>query len=124
MAVPKTWGSLEVLTNTDLNASLASTAWTGVTFANAWVDFGASHQAVQYRKVGDIVQVRGLMKSGTIAATAFTLPSGFRPPALLYFATASNSLFGLTLVDTTGTVTPSAGSNTWFAVNFQFSVTT
>lgn len=121
---PKTWTTNEVLTAADLNAALASTAWTAVTFTNSWVDFGSGHQAVQYRKVGDMVQVRGLMKTGTINTVAFTLPSGFRPPATLLYACVSNDLFGELQVTSAGTVTPAAGSNVHFSVNVQFSVTT
>jgi hypothetical protein len=124
MAVPKTWSASELLTNTDLNASLASTAWTAVTYTNSWVDFGAGNQAVQYRKVGDMVQMRGLMKSGTIGLASFTLPSGFRPPAPLAMATVSNGLFGYFSISTAGVVVPAAGSNVSFEVDYQFSVTT
>jgi hypothetical protein len=125
MAVPKTWSASELLTNTDLNASLASTAWTAVTFTNSWVNFGSTQQTVQYRKVGDMVQIRGMMKSGTIAAGAFTLPSGFRPPADQNFSTVSNALFGyMTVAAATGVFTPAAGSNVYFEVDCQFSVTT
>jgi hypothetical protein len=124
MAVPKTWSASEVLTNTDLNASLASTAWTGVTYTNSWVDNGGGYGGVQYRKIGDIVYIRGAMKSGTITAAAFTLPAGFRPPTNLLFAAYSNSLFGAVDVASTGVVTPSVGSNVSFTVNLSFSVTT
>lgn len=123
MAVPKTWTSTELLTNTDLNASLASTAWTAVSYTNSWVDFDAA-RAVQYRKVGDEVQLRGLMKSGTVGSSSFTLPSGFRPSRQEEYAVESNALFGVIRVLTDGTVTCTVGSNVYvYLSGIRFSVT-
>lgn len=58
-------------------------AWTPVTFQNSWVNNGGVDQVCQYRKIGDIVYLRGSMGSGALSSIAFTLPTGFRPPALL-----------------------------------------
>lgn len=99
----------------------ALSAWTAVTFTNAWVDFGAPANVVQYRKLGDIVYLRGGMKTGTINTAAFTFPAGFRPPATLGFPTVSNGLFGWMAVDSAGVFTPIVGSNVLFYVNCQFS---
>jgi hypothetical protein len=55
--------------------------WIAPTFTNSWVDYGSGFQTVGYRKVGDVVQLRGLMKNGTLGASAFTLPVGYRPTA-------------------------------------------
>jgi hypothetical protein len=54
------------------------TAWANLTMQNAWVSYGTGY-APQYRKIGDEVQIRGLMKSGATSTAAFTLPVGFRP---------------------------------------------
>lgn len=61
-----------------LNA-LAPTAWTSVTFQNSWSNFDGT-RLVKYRKVGDEVQLRGVMKGGTTTynVPAFTLP--YAPP--------------------------------------------
>jgi hypothetical protein len=37
-----------------------------------------------------MVQLRGLIKSGTIATSAFTLPVGYRPPATLILSGITN----------------------------------
>lgn len=87
------------------------TAWTAVTFANSWVNFDASHPT-QYRKVGDEVAVRGVIKSGTISVAAFTLPVGFRPFQEETFVVLSNGVLGYVTVNTSGTVVPN-GSNTY-----------
>lgn len=99
------------------------TAWTGVTFTNSWVNFGSTFQNCQYRKVGDEVQLRGTMKTGTVNTAAFTLPAGFRPPADVSFAQSSNALFGLLIISSAGVVTPAIGSNVSFGVNCHFSIT-
>jgi hypothetical protein len=59
---------------------LTTTPWTGLTYVNGWADYGAPFQPGQYRKVGDEVQVRGLVQGGTINAPIAVLPVGFRPP--------------------------------------------
>jgi hypothetical protein len=122
---PKTWATNEVLTAADIDAALASTAWTAVTFTNGWVNVGAGWQTCQYRKVGDIVYIRGRIKSGTIGAAAFTLPAGFRPPASQQFIATSNdgaTLAMMQILDT-GTAAPATGSNLNVAFDIQFSVT-
>lgn len=62
------------------------TVWTGVVFQNGWATAGG-WQPGQYRKVGDVVQLRGNI-TGTAPATAFTLPTGFRPPTPSFFPLA------------------------------------
>lgn len=106
-------------------AVLAPGAWTAPTFTGTWVNFGGTNQVAQYRKVGDRVEIRGVIKTGTIATAAFTLPVGFRPPANgdLTFATVSNALFGAITITAAGVVTPAVGSNVSFHLNCSFSVT-
>lgn len=114
----------------EINARLAAletltapSTWTAVTFQNSWMDYGAGYQTVQYRKVGDIVYLRGLMRNGTLAAVAFTLPVGFRPPsATMQFGPGSGSnLYHDIQAD--GDVFPAGGTNTVVVLDCQFSVT-
>jgi hypothetical protein len=70
---------------TDIAALKAVPAWTGVTFSNGWSNFGTGYQLAQYRKVGDMVYVRGTITGGAAGTIAFTLPTGFRPPASMGF---------------------------------------
>lgn len=88
------------------------TAWTGFTFANSWVNFDATHPA-QYRKVGDGVELRGLVKNGTPGATITTLPAGNRPnQADETFPVLSNGIFAYLSVTSAGVIT-STGSNVY-----------
>jgi hypothetical protein len=103
-------------------------AWINVSFQNGWVNYGSVYQTVQYRKVGDMVQIRGLAKSGTIGQVIFTLPGGYAPLASLQFAVDNAAKYGMVEVTSTGGVVLNAsvvGANN-IVVNFnpiQFSVT-
>ena len=108
----------------DLRRVITPTAWTAVTFENSWVDFGAgSRQVCQYRKVGDMVQLRETMKSGTLAATAFTLPVGFRPPDTLDVIVRAGSVADLANVTAIGQFIPYVADKSLVSIDFQFSVT-
>lgn len=125
MAIPQFVAGV-ALTAAELNVIVDAvdfTAWTAATFQNSWVNFDAAHTSVAYRKVGDVVQVRGIAKSGTLVLPIFTLPAGFRPPKYMYFPTVSNNSFGYIEMQPGGGVVAAAGSNLSFTVNFQFSVT-
>jgi len=59
-------------------------AWTGLAYTNAggttWADYGGFYQPGQYRKVGDMVYLRGLAtRTAGAGITIATLPTGFRP---------------------------------------------
>lgn len=55
--------------------------YTPVAYGNGWKDLGSGYQTAGYRKIGDIVNLRGY-SDGTSATAVqmFTLPAGFRPP--------------------------------------------
>jgi hypothetical protein len=57
---------------------------------NGWVSYGAGY-VPQYRKIGDNVQIRGLMQNGPATGTAFQLPVGFRPAYEETFAALWNA---------------------------------
>lgn len=103
---------------------LDPTPWTAPTLLNSWVNMGGALQVAQYRKVGDMVQIRGAVQNGTIGLVVFTLPVGFRPPANEAFAVVSSGAFGAMTINTAGDVTAAIGSNAAFRLNAAFSVTT
>lgn len=85
--------SSEIITKNDLKAILdtalptqpvlSDTGWITPTLNSAFTHY-ADNQQVQYRRVGQVVQIRGAAKpTAQIAAggsaTIFTLPLGFRP---------------------------------------------
>jgi hypothetical protein len=92
-------------------------AWNAPSYANSWVDFGVGDEVGYYLDPFGIVHLRGIMKSGTINATAFTLPAGSRPAKRVIQAAASNGLYGTLTINTAGTVVPTTGSNVYFSLN-------
>lgn len=69
-----------------LTTLTAPSAWTALPFAAPWTNFGSGYANGEYRKIGDIVYIRGFITPGTSApasSLAFTLPTGFRPPVSL-----------------------------------------
>jgi len=107
--------------------SAGATAWATPTLTNSWVPWSSgAWGAPQYRKVGDVVQLRGMAASGTLTVPMFTLPVGFRPPGpfVSSFAVVTADIFGQVRIDTAGQVNVMNGSTTWVSLaGLSFSVT-
>lgn len=103
--------------------------WIPATLQNGWGNYGGGEISgwamTAYRKIGDEVQIRGLISGGTIGQTAFTLPVGFRPPSGLILACDCSANTHARLdIHGDGTVLPASGSNAYFSIsNIRFSVT-
>jgi hypothetical protein len=97
--------------------------WTNVTFITPWVNYGSGYQTAQYRKIGDRVELRGLVRGGANLSTIFSLPVGFRPPARLLLSTQTNTnVAGRVDVDTLGNVIMQNGDTGWISLdNLNFS---
>jgi hypothetical protein len=108
------------------SANPVPTAWTAVTFSGGWSNNVAPYQTAQYRKIGDLVYLRGSIDGGTLGGVAFTLPVGFRPPADIIQAVDTGA--GSTTyveVQSDGEVRPAGGSNGFCTLDgITFSVTT
>jgi hypothetical protein len=98
--------------------------WVAPTLLNAWVNYDVTtFNAAGYRRVGGMVVLRGLVKSGTINTPIFNLPAAFRPARENILATVSNDLFGEARVTSVGDVRCTVGSNTWVSLdNLGFSL--
>lgn len=89
-----------------------------VAFGGTWANYGGSFEPAQYWKdYAGIVHLGGMVKSGTIGTTIFTLPAGYRPQTILTFAVFSNNAFGYCQVNPDGTVVASGGSNVSFSLS-------
>lgn len=64
-----------------LTDSRTPTVWTNLTLGNGWTSTG-SNGVPGYRKIGDMVYLRGMISGGANSTTCATLPTGFRPPSL------------------------------------------
>lgn len=108
--------SRSYLVNTD-------NTWIVPPMTNSWVTYDADPggwSAPGYmRDHMGFVHLRGLIKSGTVGAAAFTLPVGYRPTVHdLLIGTISNGAVGRVKVASTGAVTPeSPSSNVWVALD-------
>jgi len=86
MALPPNLATNDIISEAWVDAvvdTVTPTAWTAVTFSNGWIN-ESGLQVVQYRKEGDRVFVRGSsVAPASPTNSPFTLPAGFRPPALI-----------------------------------------
>lgn len=102
------------------SALTIDTGWTAPTFLNSWVNYGAGGwSTAAYRKVGNRVYLRGLVKDGTLGAAVFTLPSGYRPTAGLHFGVicSDTTVPGKAQVLADGSVVASTGANSHFSLD-------
>jgi hypothetical protein len=89
-----------------------------IAFGGTWANFGGSNEpALYWKDTSGIVHVGGIVKSGVIGTTIFTLPAGYRPQYAMIFAVSSNNLFGVCTINPDGTVVATAGSATYFSLS-------
>jgi hypothetical protein len=88
-------------------------------FTNSWVNFGSNWAgAAFWRDPLGFIHLRGLVKSGVVGSSAFTLPPGFRPKVNETFPSISNGAVGRVDVLTDGTVVPATPStNTYVSLS-------
>lgn len=63
--------------------SVLDTGWINMILINSWANFdaaGATQRTAQYRKIGNMVYLRGVIKTGTSGTVFWAAPSGFRMP--------------------------------------------
>lgn len=92
--------------------------WTNVTaFLNGWTNFGGTHNSAGYMiDPFKFVHLRGLIKNGTVATTAFILPAGYRPQGRSLFAVLGSGGNGQLTIETTGDVTVTSGNNAYVSL--------
>lgn len=93
-----------------------SRGWVTVSpLQNSWVNWGTPFETAGFRKIGDIVYLKGVIKDGTVPSTAFTVP--FQPLQQTVFPvhTATSGLgsypLGRVDVDVDGHVIVQQGGN-------------
>lgn len=131
---PRTWVDGEVetasLMNTHVRDNLSflfgDTAWQSVsTYFNSWAEYDltGAYGPVRYRRHMQLTTIQGLVRLGTLAATAFTLPVGYRPSRTLILSSrdaAGATSYNELRIDASGNVIPYVGNNTWFSVAATF----
>lgn len=94
-------------------------AWITPTMGNSWVQFATTgpnqgYQTLQYMiDKHSVVHMRGLIKNGTIGATIFTLPAGYRPANKQIFVGIGAGDAARIDIDNAGVVQVAAGSNSY-----------
>ena len=98
------------------SSTTGDSGWIQITsFTNS---FTATNN-VYYRKLNNVVWIRGSVSGGTANTSAFTLPAGYRPSTGWVAATQEYGTSNITYVtiQADGTCTP-IGSATWFNISF------
>jgi len=107
----------------DHTHKVADSGWLTPTLLNGWAVYDATFgNAAMYRKIGPIVFLRGLIRSGTMGATAFNLPAGYRPGIRMLFGIDSGGAYvhGRVDVHVNGDVVPVGGQNAYFQISCAF----
>lgn len=106
----------QIATTQFVATAMTPTAWTAPALINSWVNYGGVYSTAGfYRDASGVVHLQGAIRSGTIGATAFTLPAGFRPAAAQAYAIPTGAAFatyGVVHVLSDGAVVVTVGSNT------------
>jgi hypothetical protein len=101
---------------TRLIQTVAEEQWVTPTLVNSWVNV-SSYQAVQYKRVGSKVIIRGALQSGSAGSVAFTLPAGFRPLTNNAFGASNGGSGSVTVtVFASGNVIISASSPAYLGI--------
>ncbi len=99
----------QVLTAAQMNQIGDDSGWITISsFSNGWT---AGTVTPAYRKVGTRVQLRGRLVPGTNGATAFTLPTGYRPQTIIVLPATNSSTDRISIqIDASGNVQPTGSS--------------
>ena len=99
--------------------------WQDATLENSWANYGASNEPASYYKDPfNVVHLRGHVDSGTLNATIFTLPAGYRPSVTVLRVCHESATSAVRLrIGTDGTVkTVGASVNTGQTIEGSFRV--
>ena len=101
------WGAARI----DIPGILGTT-WTGLSFGSGWTDYGVGWLGCAWKKVGDLVILRGLAKrTSGVGTTIGTLPAGSRPSGTHMITTNTDTGAGRVDIDTAGVITLVVGSS-------------
>jgi len=94
--------------------------WITPTLNSGFTSYAAPYGPIQYRKIGNIVNIQGITNQASIA-DVFTLPEGFRPPLDVIISADTNGGGGRLDIQQNGdvriVVTP---TSSWFSLACTF----
>jgi len=74
-----------------VGGAVGEDSWTDLPLVNGWVHYTpGGYSTPQYLKRNGVVYLKGLIRFGTVSATMFTLPSGYRPSGIEHYVVANN----------------------------------
>ena len=93
-------------------------AWNNLSLLGGWSNYGSGYQTAQYRKVGDIIQLRGLVVcGGSFTTNIAQMPSSLFYPAsgrLIFYCWTSGSTYRIDVTNAgviaCGGWTPTSGT--------------
>lgn len=96
----------------------AAAVWQAPALVNSWVNYGSVFNNAGFTKDrSGVVRLRGLIKDGTVTASAFVLPVGYRPAQQHLFTVISNGTIGRVDIRADGEVVITAGSNVYVSLD-------
>lgn len=112
------WGATVATAVTELQQK----AWIAMPFQSPWTNWATSDpswQVCEYRKVGDLVQLRGLARRANSSGTVIAyLPAGHTPTANIHFTSVGDPGYIRIVIDLNGAVYPTASSaDGWTSLN-------
>ena len=109
------WGATVATAVTELQQG----PWTAFPFTAPWTNWAtadASWQVCEYRKVGDIVQLRGLARrANSSGQTVGYLPAGFQPLLRLHHTSICDAGWTYVVIEPSGQIwlTPGSSADGW-----------
>lgn len=108
-----------ILTEAGSTLTEQSSPWLSVSYQNNYEDFTGSHSSSGYFKDAcGMVHIRVAAKNGTAGTTIFTLPTGYRPPAIIYqwcyVDDGTSSVKNIIQITSSGIVSQPSGVGTQF----------
>ena len=117
------WDEFEVYKLTGEDAYTGDTGWIDLALINSWVDYATVYGVPAFRKIGNQVRMRGIVKDGTGVGIS-VIPEGFRPGDYTVFPTMMNGTpsvaHRLNVSGATGDVSVSTGYASWIAITAQW----
>jgi hypothetical protein len=103
------------------NAGPSDSDWITPTLNSGYASLSSPYGPVQYRKIGNIVNIIGLV-TGSATGVVFTLPEGYRPPTNVVALSNSSNGVGRVDVTTAGNVEIGVTNNSgsWISLYHTF----
>jgi hypothetical protein len=100
-----------------------SPTWLTPTLLNGWANYGSNNTAIGYKKIGNLVVIKGVLKGGVYTRNAelFKLPPGYRPLERNIYPAYAGDVFAAVWVNGSGVVAIDiAQSNASLAISIVF----